>query len=78
MTETVRRPGMRDVSWEELYLMLAEEFDGPEITPEMIEAGARVLEAFERRFSTEAYWAPLVYRAMWRASKGLPWSPLPE
>jgi hypothetical protein len=37
----------------------------PEITPEMIEAGASVLCGFETLTASEGYWAELVYRAMY-------------
>jgi hypothetical protein len=40
-----------------------------EITPEMIQAGARVLYGFETLTADETYWAVEVYRAMRRAAR---------
>jgi hypothetical protein len=42
------------------------------ITPEMIEAGARVIRRAETKFTSEKMWAEIVFLEMWLASKGLP------
>jgi hypothetical protein len=42
--------------------------DEIEVTPEMIEAGARLLCGYETLTRDEAHWAEEVYRAMRRAA----------
>lgn len=45
--------------------------DEIEITPEMMEAGGRVLGGFSTYFESEPYWAERVYRAMEKVRRGL-------
>lgn len=62
MTETVRRSGIQELTWDEAAEIVADQF--VDVTPEMIEAGAAVLCRMEPAFATEEFWAERVYRAM--------------